>query len=129
MRHPLGVQRHQHVGADPGGAHGEPHQDQRRRALPQLIMRQAVRGGEQADDPAEQQRVEELQPGHHDVGQAEQHGQADVPAEHRKNAAVDGQNGHEVYRSCIGSGGTLQTDHGGIRADKGKRGGLAAPQS
>ena len=64
----FGLQGGDDVGDDAGDADHGPDAEQRAASAPQGGGRELVGAGEHLDDPAEQHRVEELQPGDGEVG-------------------------------------------------------------
>jgi hypothetical protein len=57
-------------------------------------MRHLVGAGKQVHHPAEQDRIEKLQTGNHQVGEREKPRNADVPAKEAENTAIDFEKSH-----------------------------------
>ena len=100
VRHALGMQRGRDVGGDGRRADREPDAQQNGGLRPKLVRRQRVGARQQPDNPPEQHRVQELQPGHDDVRHAQHDRQALVGPQDRKSLPVDFDETHDAIR-CV----------------------------
>ena len=94
----LGLHHHRHVGDDAGGADGRPQAEQRAGLVPQIGRVDAVAGREQADHPAEQHGVEELQAGDDRVRGDQHQDHVAFRGEEAEHPAIDRDKTHPTVR-------------------------------
>ena len=98
VRHALGMQGGRDVGGDGCRADREPDAQQYGGLRPKLVRRQLVGARQQPYNPAEQHRVQELQPGHNDVCDAQHDRQALVGPQDRESLPIDFHETHDAIR-------------------------------
>ena len=94
VREAFGLQGDRDVADDAADADRDPDAQQHRRLMPHGVPRKLVAARQQDDDPAEQHRIEKLQAGHHEVGEGQEPGNADVAAQQAEHPAIHFEKSH-----------------------------------
>ena len=101
LREPVGVQCHQHAGADAGDADQAPQAEQQQGLPPGLGARACAAAGERVDDAAEQQRAEKAGRGESGVGDHQRDREVALRREQADHAAVESHDAHRQAKSNL----------------------------